>query len=101
MSTNMQHQMRYLGSIPVSVTIPNLDSQHSVTAANASHMPCSTYTSGAHSSRQLPWTVSAIPMTEDNSNSVCGIGDGVPCFRENVQWSSNSESQTHRTSLLW
>ena len=31
MSTNMQHQMRYLGSIPVSVTIPNLDSQHSVT----------------------------------------------------------------------
>ena len=77
MSTNMQHQMRYLGSIPVSVTIPNLDSQHSVTAANASHMPCSTYTSGAHSSRQLPWTVSAIPMTEDNSNSVCGIGDQV------------------------
>ena len=44
--------------------------QHSITAANANHMPCSTCTSLAHSSRQLPWTVAAIPMREDNKNSV-------------------------------
>ena len=77
MSTNMQRQMRHSGSIPVSVTIHNNDIQHCVTAANASHMTCSTYRSGAYSSPQFPWTFSAIPMTEDNVNSVCGISDEV------------------------
>ena len=77
MSTNRQRQMRHSGSIPVSVTIHNNDIQHCVTAANASHMTCSTYRSGAYSSPQFPWTFSAIPMTEDNGNSVCGISDEV------------------------
>ena len=97
MSTNMQCQMRHTGSIPVSVTIRNNDIQHCVTAANASHMPCSTYTSGAHSSRQFPWICSTISMTEHNGNSGCGISDQVTPGSGRIL--SGAQTHNHRPTV--
>ena len=97
MSTNMQCQMRHSGSSPVSVTIRNNDIQHCVTAANASYMPCSTYTAGAHSSHQFPWTFSTISMTEDNGNSGCGISDQVTPGSGRIL--SGAQTHNHRPTV--